>query len=85
MENVDEGQNYEHNLSKRSLDEALPDAPVVSPWDQIKAICIMSVLWSSSSVVKFTLIIMNKSFQGTIYLNYYLDAVSNIVAILIVG
>ena len=44
----------------------------------------MSVLWSSSSVVQFTLIIMNKSFQGSIFTYYYLEAISNVIGILIV-
>ena len=36
-------------------------------------------------MTQYTLTIMNKSFKGTIFLNYYLDAISNIIALLIVG
>ena len=51
----------------------------------MRAILTMSVLWSSSSMVQYTLMIMNKSFRGSIYVYYYLEALANILAIYIVG
>ena len=43
----------------------------------------MTIMWSVGSFVNYMLGFMNKYFEGTIFLNYYLDSFSGITGALL--
>lgn len=44
---------------------------------------IIGILWTSSSFISYMLSFMNKYFEGSLFLNYYLDGLSGIVGSII--
>ena len=43
----------------------------------------MAAVWTAASVTMYTLVFLNKYLSGTIYLNYYIDGVTGILAYLL--
>ena len=48
----------------------------------VKNVLVLTVLWTTGSFSMYTLNYMNKSFEGNIFVNYYLDGVAGILGTL---
>jgi hypothetical protein len=40
----------------------------------------MTVMWTTGSVTVYTLVFLNKYLSGSIFINYYFDGISGIIA-----
>ncbi len=43
----------------------------------------MTVMWSHSSFCNYTMKLLNKYLEGTIYMNFFLDGVASLFAIIV--
>lgn len=61
----------------------------ISDWAYGWNIVIMTIMWTVGSFSHYTLMFMNKYYEGSIYLNFYLDGASgitgNVLSVLIYG
>lgn len=48
-------------------------------WNMVK----MTILWTAASFVSYLLGFLNKYFEGSIFLNYYLDGAAGIIGCLV--
>ena len=51
----------------------------ISDFDYAKNMVIMTIMWTITSFSFYLLVFMNKYYEGSIYINFYLDGVSGII------